>query len=491
MDAGRRRGALFATGAVVACVALVLGSAVLAGTVLPTPISEDPYTNPTSQHRTQVEPDSFGHGNTVVSAFQTGRFFDGGGSNVGWATTTNAGRTWTTGMLPGTTVHQGGPWSRVSDPSVAYDPEHNVWMISTLAFGMGASITGSPSAILTSRSTDGGLTWQSPVTVSFGPSSAYDKNWIACDTWPQSQYYGNCYTEWDDSGLGNRILMSTSTDGGLTWGPAISPGGLPSGLGGQPVVQPDGVVQVPYSANFGEIRAFRSTTGGATWTSAGPVAGHQTHTVGGGLRAPPLPSAEVDGSGRVYLVWHDCRFRPSCSANDIVMTTTTDGIVWTDVTRIPIDPVSSGVDHFIPGIGVDRSSFGQNARLALAYYYYPVSGCTQSTCDLTAGFISSLDGGATWSSPTRMSGPMKLSWIANTSQGRMVADYISTSFAGNVAVPAFVIAKPPTGSVFSERAAAARFDVTTQLGRKIRMQRDRVRSRRNSRPRDEDLPTAN
>ena len=136
----RRRGAWFATSAAAACLALVLGSAVLAGSVLPTPISEDPYTNLESQHRTQVEPDSFGHGNTVVTAFQTGRFVNGGGaSNIGWATTTNAGRNWTTGMLPGTTVHQGGPWSRISDPAVAYDPEHDVWMISTLAFGMGAT----------------------------------------------------------------------------------------------------------------------------------------------------------------------------------------------------------------------------------------------------------------------------------------------------------------------------------------------------------------
>ena len=43
-------------------------------------------------------------------------------------------------MLPGTTIYQGGPWSRVSDPAVAYDPMHDVWMISTLAVrdGLGA-----------------------------------------------------------------------------------------------------------------------------------------------------------------------------------------------------------------------------------------------------------------------------------------------------------------------------------------------------------------
>jgi len=477
--------------AAAACLVLGLASGVLAGSVLPTPISDDPYTNPEGQHKTQVEPDSFGHGSTVVSAFQTGRVFGGGSSNIGWATTTNAGRTWTTGMLPGTTVNQGGPWSFISDPSVAYDPEHDVWMISTLAFGLAASPFGAPSAILTSRSTDGGLTWQSPVTTSPGPSSFYDKNWIACDTWPASPHYGNCYTEWDDSGLGNRILMSTSTDGGLTWSSAVSPGDLPSGLGGQPVVQPNGTVHVPYTANYSAVRTFRSTDGGLTWTTSVQVATQTRHAVAGGLRSPPLPSAEVDGSGKVYVVWHDCQFRTSCTSNDIVMSTSTDGVTWTAKTRIPIDPVNSTVDHFIPGIGADRTSFGSSARLALAYYYYPVSSCSVGTCDLTTGFVSSLDGGVTWSTPKQVSGPMKLSWIADTSQGRMVGDYISTSFAGGYAFPVFTIAKPPTAGVFSERTAAARLDVNAPPPATTRTRRERLRYRQHNRPADDGFPTAN
>ena len=59
--------------------------------------------------------------------------------------------------------------------------------------------------------------------------------------------------------------MSTSTDGGLTWGPATPTGGLETGLGGQPVVQPNGTVVVPYTSG-NEIRVFHSTDGGANWT---------------------------------------------------------------------------------------------------------------------------------------------------------------------------------------------------------------------------------
>src|SRR5712692_809699 len=69
-----------------------------------TKISSDPYTNITSNHKTQVEPDTFAFGNTIVSTFQVGRFFDGGASNIGFATSTNGGETWTHGFLPSSTV---------------------------------------------------------------------------------------------------------------------------------------------------------------------------------------------------------------------------------------------------------------------------------------------------------------------------------------------------------------------------------------------------
>jgi hypothetical protein len=220
-------------------------------------------------------------------------------------------------------------------------------MISTLAIDN--TVTGA--AVLTSRSTDGGLTWQNPVTTSLHTNTFYDKNWITCDTWAQSPHYGNCYQEWDDS----RLSMSTSTDGGLTWGPVRFPGG--NGLGGQPVVQPDGTVIVPYEGGAG-IRSFRSTDGGATWQTSVAVASVSEHGVAGNLRTSPLPSAEVAHDGKVYVVWQDCRFRNNCSSNDIVMSTSSDGIAWTTPVRIPIDAATSGVDHFIPGIAVDKSTEG-------------------------------------------------------------------------------------------------------------------------------------
>lgn len=425
--------------------ALCLASVVEANVAV-TQISSDPYTNSTSQHQTQVEPDSFAFGSTIVQAAQTGRFYDGGSTNICWSTSTNNGATWVNGCLPGITKFAGGTYDRVSDPAIAFDARHNVWMISSLAITDVGGVRGA--AVLTSRSTDGGLTWQNPVTTKVG--SDLDKNWIVCDNGAASPFYGNCYTQWDDHANGNRIQMSTSTDGGLTWGLAKNTANNATGIGGQPLVQPNGTVIVPIAnANISAILAFTSTNGGASWNSTVTVATVSRHTVAGGLRTSPLPSAEIDQNGKVYVVWQDCRFRRRCATNDIVMSTSTNGTTWSTVTRIPIDSTNSSVDHFIPGLAVNPATGGSSAKLALTYYYYPNYGCTASTCQLNVGFISSANGGASWSTPTQLAGPMSLSWLPNTTQGRMVGDYISTSFSGGQAIPVFAIAYPP-GATFNQ-----------------------------------------
>jgi hypothetical protein len=131
------------------------------------------------------------------------------------------------------------------------------------------------------------------------------------------------------------------------------------------------------------------------------------------------------------------------------MSTSTDGLTWSAVTRIPLDKVHGKPDLFIPGLAVDRTTSGATANLALAFYYYPVSRCRMK-CELNVGYTSSADGGATWAARTQLAGPMPLSWVPNTSQGRMVADYISTSFAGGTAHPVFAVANAPTGDTFDQ-----------------------------------------
>src|SRR5690242_8181167 len=112
---------------------LLLAVALPAGANVPlTQVSADPFANATSQHATEVEPDTFANGNTVVAAFQVGRFFNGGATDVGFVRSGNGGATWgTPGFLPGTTSSAGfpaSPFERVSDASVAFDAAHGVWL---------------------------------------------------------------------------------------------------------------------------------------------------------------------------------------------------------------------------------------------------------------------------------------------------------------------------------------------------------------------------
>ena len=405
-----------------------------------TQIAVDPFTNSTSQHRTIVEPDTFSFGSTIVAAAQSGRFFDGGASGIAFSTSTNNGASWTSGTLPGITTFTGGPWARVTDPSVAYDARHNVWLISTLA--LDASPSGK--AVLTSRSTNGGLTWGNPVNTAVATGTQdFDKNWIACDNTPSSAFYGSCYTQFDDFGHGNALKMSYSRDGGLTWTASRVPNA--GVIGGQPLVLPNGNVVVPLDNAFETQLGYTvSTNGGAKFGTAFVITSISAATPAGNIRSGPLPSAEISGDGKIYVVWQDCRFRAGCpnagTANDLVYVTSTNGTTWSAVQRIPIDPVNSGIDHFIPGVAVDRNTSGVNIHVAVTYYFYPAG-----TTNLSVGHISSTNGGSSWSAPTQLAGPMTMSWLPNTSQGRMVGDYISTSYGSDgLAHGVFAVANAPT-----------------------------------------------
>jgi hypothetical protein len=392
-------------------------------------ISTDPYGNSASQHATEVEPDTASWGSTVVAVFQVGRVADGGSANIGWATSRNGGKTWAHGFLPGLTPSSqpAGPWPRATDPSIAYDAQHGVWLAVSLTFG------GPDSALLISRSSDG-LHWGQPVTATHRDSFALDKQWIACDNWPSSPFRGRCYMSYDDL-ASNQIETNYSTDGGLTWpGPTHYPGAGraaingPAAPGVQPVARPDGTVLMPYWDNT-QISVLRSVDGGLTWFAPAPVAPAQ-FAPPAGLRTPPLPSAEVGADGAVYVAWSDCQRRPGCPGNDILVSRSADGITWGAAVRVP----TRAADAELPGIAADTSVAG---RIALTYY------SVQSNASLDVWFTASKNGGATWTKPQRLSSrSVRFGWVARAG-GAMVGDYISTSIAGGRAVPVFALGFPP------------------------------------------------
>jgi hypothetical protein len=386
-------------------------------------VARDPYRNTDSEHETEVEPDSAAFGRTVVAVYQVGRVFEGGARNIGFAVSRDAGRTWARGFLPGLVP-------RSSDPVVAYDRKHGTWLAFSLVFGTKFS------AVAVNRSVDG-RRWSAPVFAVQTPEFGQDKEWAACDNWPQSPHYGTCYLSYSDV-LADQVVAQVSTDGGSTWSAAATAPGLPGrdsirgafAPGVQPLVLPSGRALIPYY-DQGKLSTLSSDDGGTTWTAQLGIApaAYRSHA---NLRAAPLPTSAVSSDGRAYLAWADCSFRGAgCPANDIVYTSTVDGVSWAPPARIP---TGTG-DAELPGLDADPSRPG---RLALTYYIFHGS-------SLDVRFVSSSNAGVKWTAPQLLnSRRVPMSGIARTSLGSMVGDYISTSFAGGRAVPVFVLATAPT-----------------------------------------------
>ena len=406
-------------------------------------ISKDTTTGFLSQHATQVEPDSFAVGRTIVAVFQSGRYANGGADAIGWATSRDAGRTWRSGFL--TSAEE-----RVSDPAVAYDAVHGTWLIVVLG------VSSSGLDILISRSPDG-VTW-SPATATASPppgAEGFDKEWIACDNWPSSPFRGRCYLAYLNVDT-NQLETRWSGDGGLTWSAATT---VPAGTvprsevnGAFPVVRPDGslvvafMVIAPFPSPDDWIGASRSSDGGVTFAPATRVADLWLDDVVG-MRSPPLPSADVDASGRVYVSWHGCVL-DGCTASDIVLATSTDGLTWSRAVRVPTRNPGDPTAQFLPGLAVEPGTAGRTARVAIAYYSLRDSStCALTDCPgLNVNVIQSANGGSTWTQPSRLTAAaMRLSWLADGGIGKMVGDYISTSWVGGRPIPIFSLASPPSG----------------------------------------------
>lgn len=404
-------------------------------------LSRDPYTGPEAQHESEVEPDSVTVGRTTVSTFQVGRRHSGAADNVGWATSTDGGLTWRNGLLPGLTRVSvpAGPHERASDPVVAYDSVRGVWLISTLA------LEGRTARLPISRSSDG-ITWASPVVAAETSAQdlAIDKNWIACDNGPSSPFRGRCYLVYTDTLRDDRLAVVSSDDGGLTWS---SPVGVPvtSAVGAFPVIQRNGGLVIAYLWSGRRIGASVSVDGGATFAPPTIVADIERRTIRG-LRFFPLPSADVDPSGRVWVTWDDCRFDPGCTANSVVVATSTDGRSWTAPTR-----VTSGRNAFLPAIGAHPT----NGSLAAAYHVVrPGGGIDVELVEFRAGAGGRLEG---FSAPRRLSArTMRPEWSPDTTSGRMLADYISVHYAGTRPLVLWILASPPAGAELRQAVYATR-----------------------------------
>jgi hypothetical protein len=439
-----------------ALVALVVAG--MAGAKVPPPslvrISTDTTSTADAQHSTEVEPDAFAVGSKVVSTFQVGRFFGGAAGAIGFSTSTNAGRTWRPGLLPG--LPQAGA---ASDPVVAYDALHGRWLIASLV----PNVSGQ--SVLAVNASPDGRTWEAPVTAISYPrntsaGTSLDKQWLTCDNGVASPFRGRCYLAYTDLAhdtdpqqTGSHIAVQSSNDGGRSWSPPVlltvtanivSPGV-------QTVVRPNGELVVVFFED-GLAEAVRSNDGGATFTARERISTltfHRRPITPTRLRVFSLPTATVDTAGAVYVAWLDCRFRAGCATDDIVWSRSTAPGSWTPVRRVPLGPLSSRSDFVLPDLAV------AGARLALTYYAVSSADCTEGTCLLDVYLATSKTRGARWAKPRRLNAKrMRLTWLAQTVSGRMVGDYMATVFAGNRVVSVHVQARSPQGGRFNEAVYA-------------------------------------
>jgi hypothetical protein len=325
-------------------------------------VSQDPYTDPSAQHATEVEPVMIANGDTIVTAFQVGRFFGAGAENIGWATSRDGGRSWHRGFLTGMTSLVGGQWPAISLPTIVFDKRHKTYLIAAMPF----DANGNGRGILVSRSIDG-LNWSVPITAA--ASDGENGHWLACDNGAKSPHYGNCYDAYLDYSSGTAAVnaLVVSKDGGQTWSAPVSSPDQSAGLPTSIAIQPNGnfvILGRIGGPNGDQAYAIPSVDGGLSLEATADITTHQFDYPW--LRADPDLSSVVDSRGTIYVVFPDCRFRANCSdpacrfepttsfcaTNDLVLTTSRNGVDWSALKRVPIDSITSNVDHFITGLGL-------------------------------------------------------------------------------------------------------------------------------------------
>jgi len=279
---------------------------------------------------------------------------------------TDNGKTWTGGFLPGFNTI-----GRVSggDPSLDYGPR--LCANGTFSFSCGVTIYYSSLAdsfpefggeqTTVSRSYDDGLTWSNPVAATSTDNKADfdDHEWVAVDHFPGSPHFGRVYLNWavfcnTCSGNGNvKLYVAHSDDEGRTWSQAVqvsaANNNFPQGFRetGQMAVSSNGTVEVFWTENADSTKlpslqvVATSTDGGQTFSAPitiaqvtdYPLTGTPFDVVDLFNRVPGM-SARVDcyphpaadpSSTRVYVVWCDFSSRHGVVKGAVSL----DGINWT------------------------------------------------------------------------------------------------------------------------------------------------------------------
>lgn len=258
----------------------------------------------------------------------------------------DGGQTWGDGVAP----YQ--QYSTQADPTVAYCADGTA-LFAYLDYSGGAF---TPHRFISTRSTDGGVTWGAPGTIfASGGSPFADRPYITCAQAAgtnQNRAYAS-WTNFPNAFSSGTVRVAFSDDRGATWTGAKNVSNAGS-QGSMPTAGKNGVVYLFFQAG-NAIQFNKSSNGAGTWGSVATIATY-TSLPEPNFRRPTYPSGAVDNSGgpfdgTVYVVWHSV----STGLADVLLSRSTNGgSTWSAPIRVHDDPVNNQRDQFMPWVSVDE-----------------------------------------------------------------------------------------------------------------------------------------
>jgi BNR repeat protein len=372
----------------------------------------------------------------ITAVFQEGRFPDGGAAAIGFASSHDRGRTWTSGVLPGLTHASGGAYRKASDPSVAFGPDGRAYASSIVIRGPAGE------AIGVNRSDDGGHTWNPPVFLQRDPPrSGDDFPHVAVDTGSGSIYHGRVYVTYVRH---DRTVVRWSDDRAATWSDIrlVSAG---RGFVPNEIVGSDGALTIIYiTSPPGQRSRLVSRTSHDGGQSFGPSVelGVMRPHVSRGLRATGVEQATADPvNGTLYAVWEDGVDRQD-GLNDVLLVRSLDGgASWGPPTRVNADSSGSGTDHLQPAVAA------RGARVNVVFFTREVrEGRPSQLVQLWS--ISSSDGGVTFVRERTIGPPADLRFAAvvRPDRTRFLGDYVGVALSAKALVIVWCRSSPPAGA---------------------------------------------